>query len=182
MTRTILTYGTIAGLVLVALFYTTFLLTAHAGPYGALLGFTTMFAALSFVFVGVKRYRDNELGGVIRFWPALRLGLGIAMVASVFYVVGWEVYMYMTDYTFMAQYTAIQEDAMRADGASAQAIAAMEREMASFAESYASPPYRMAITLMEISPVVIIVSLVSAALLRNPRFMPAVSARYTRSG
>lgn len=173
MTRTILTYGSIAGFVLIALFYTTFLLSGHEGPYGALIGFLTMFAALSFVFVGVKRYRDNELGGVIRFWPALKLGLGIALVASIFYVLGWEVYMYLTDYSFMDEYTAVQANAMREGGASPGDIAAMERDMAVFAESYANPLYRMAITLMEISPVVVIVSLASAALLRNPRFLPA---------
>ena len=173
MTRTVLTYGIISGLILLVLFYSTFLLSAHEGPYGALFGFTSMFVALSFVFVGVKRYRDGALGGVIRFWPALGLALGIALVAAVFYVIGWEVYMYLTDYSFMDEFTAMQARSMREDGASAEAIAAMEADMAAFAADYANPAYRMAITLMEIAPVVLIVSLVSAALLRNPRFMPA---------
>jgi hypothetical protein len=45
--------------------------------------------------------------------------------------------------------------------------------LAGFAETYANPVSRMLMTLMEISPVALLVPLVSAALLRNPRFMPA---------
>ncbi len=33
-----------------------------------------MLVALTFIFVGVKRYRDVELGGVIKFVPRLRDG------------------------------------------------------------------------------------------------------------
>ena len=40
-----------------------------------------MIVALSVIFLGVKRYRDQELGGVIRFGTAFMLGLGIAAVA-----------------------------------------------------------------------------------------------------
>ena len=44
------------------------------------LGFSLAFAviAMSLVFVGVKKYRDEHLGGVIRFWPAFGLGLSIS--------------------------------------------------------------------------------------------------------
>ncbi len=45
------------------------------------------------IFLGVKRYRDQELGGVIRFGTAFMLGLGIAVVASLAYVLLWEVYL-----------------------------------------------------------------------------------------
>ena len=49
-----------------------------------------MLVALSAVFAGVKRYRDIDRGGVVGFLPALGLGLGISMVASLFYVMAWE--------------------------------------------------------------------------------------------
>ncbi|WP_299694913.1 hypothetical protein [Hydrocarboniphaga sp.] len=38
--------------------------------YGVALGYMIMLIALSAVFVAIKRHRDIELGGVIRFWPA----------------------------------------------------------------------------------------------------------------
>ena len=39
-------------------------------------GYLTMIIVLSLIFVGIKRYRDKDLGGVIKFLPALGLGAG----------------------------------------------------------------------------------------------------------
>jgi hypothetical protein len=49
-------------------------------------------------------------------------------------------------------------------------------------EIYRQPLARMAITFLEIFPVGLIVALVSAAVLRNPRILPAInsSARISR--
>jgi len=148
VTRAIIVYGVITGLVLEALFLGTMALGAHSGDLGMAVGFLTMFIAMSIIFVGVKRHRDIELGGVIRFWPALGLGLGIALVASTFYMLGWEIYLFATDYAYV--------DVVIEMGF----------------PDYGNPLYRMPLTLTEIAPVLLIVPLVSAALLRNPRFMP----------
>jgi hypothetical protein len=45
--------------------------------------------------------------------------------------------------------------------------------MKAFEAQYASPLFRMAITLAEIAPVGLLLALVSAALLRKSSFMPA---------
>ena len=172
-TRLILTYGTIAGLVLEALFLGAFALGAHEGEYGVAIGFLTMFAAMALVFVGVKRYRDIELGGVIRFLPAWGLGIAIALVAALFYVAGWEIYLALTDYAFVDDFFTAQVEAAQARGESAQSIAELQAEGEAFAAMYANPLYRLPITLLEIAPVALIVPLASAALLRNPGFLPA---------
>ena len=44
------------------------------------LTYLVMLVALSMVFVGIKQYRDQALGGVIKFGPALLVGLGISAV------------------------------------------------------------------------------------------------------
>ena len=54
------------------------------------IGYLTMLVGLSLVFGAIKRHRDAELGGVIRFWPAFGLGLGVSFVASLCYVLAWE--------------------------------------------------------------------------------------------
>lgn len=169
MQRIVLVYGAIAGVILVALFQLTLLVGVHS----MVLGFLSMFIALSMVFVGTRKYRDEHKGGVIRFWPAFGVGLGIAGVASVIYVLGWEAYLAATDYRFMGEYTAMTLAEMQASGASAAELAAFRTEMAGFAEMYRNPLLRMLLTLTEIAPVALIVPLVSAALLRNPRFLPA---------
>jgi hypothetical protein len=77
---------------------------------------------LSLVFFGVKRLRDRELGGVIRFVPALVAGLGISAVAGLIYVVGWEITLAVTDYAFIDDYSDAAVEAARAKGASAAEV------------------------------------------------------------
>ena len=67
-------------------------------------GYTVMVVAMIFLFVGVKRYRDVEKGGVIRFLPALGMGLAIGLVAVIAYVVIWEIYLAATHYAFIEEY------------------------------------------------------------------------------
>jgi hypothetical protein len=57
----------------------------------------------------------------------------------------------------------------RAAGADEQAAAA---NAAKFTEMYANPLFRIPMTFLEIFPVGILVSLISAALLKNSRFLP----------
>ena len=115
-----LTYGLLSGFVIIATMTTGIVL----GGEGSFLsshwfGYLVMLVALTFIFVGVKRYRDVERGGVIRFGPAFGMGLGIAAAAGVAYVVGWEAYLAMTDYAFMDEYIAGIQRAHESKGLSA---------------------------------------------------------------
>jgi hypothetical protein len=62
---------------------------------------------------------------------------------------------------------------MRADGAAPAAMQAKAAEMHSMAESYRNPLVRIPMTFIEIFPVGFLVAVVSAALLRNPKLLPA---------
>jgi hypothetical protein len=139
-------------------------------------GYLVMLAALTLIFVGVKRYRDVECGGVIRFGRALAVGLGIAVVAGLIYVIGWEVYERATGWAFMPEYSSSIIEGMRASGASPAEIAAQQEEMRGMAEMYANPLFRWPMVFIEIFPVGLLVALISAALLRNPRLLPARAA------
>ncbi len=173
MQRLILVYGSIGGAILLANLAFVILSGVEGGALGMALGYLSMLIALSLVFVGVRKVRDEQRGGVIRFWPALGVGMGIAAVACLFYVLGWEAYMWSTDYRFMAEYMASALAQKQASGASAADLAAFRAEMDAFAAMYANPLQRMLITLSEIAPIALLVPLISATLLRNPRFMPA---------
>ncbi|WP_282946797.1 MULTISPECIES: DUF4199 domain-containing protein [unclassified Sphingopyxis] len=177
MGRIIAVYGAIAGVIVVAGMFINIGFLADHGAMGMVAGYLSMLVALIFVFVGVKRYRDVDLGGVIGFWKAFGVGIGIGLVAGLFYVLGWELYMWRTGGTFMAEYIASSIEDMRAAGKSAEEIAKFSSEMGAMAEQYKNPLFRMALTLTEILPVALIVSLVSAALLRRSSFMPAVQPR-----
>ena len=106
MLRRVLTYGTVAGAIVgVPLSALTIAMNGHAlMSYGMVIGYTLMLIALSTVFVAIKRHRDGDLGGVITFWPAFGLGLGISFVAGIFYVVAWEAAVAVTHSDFATAY------------------------------------------------------------------------------
>ncbi|HEY0436274.1 MAG TPA: DUF4199 domain-containing protein [Phenylobacterium sp.] len=171
MIRIILTYGLISGAaIILASIATITLLNGHGSLW---LGYLTMLVGLSAILVGVRQYRNEALGGVIRFWPALGLGLAIAVAASLAYVAIWEVYLAATHYTFMDGYAASVLKAKRASGVSGAAYAKAVAEMDAMRQQYANPLYRLPMTFIEIFPVGVLVAIASAALLRNPRFLPA---------
>ena len=61
----------------------------------------------------------------------------------------------------------------QAKGASAEALAKLTADMEKFKIQYADPMFRLPMTFAEIFPVGVLMSLVSAGLLRNSRFLPA---------
>lgn len=174
MLRLILTYGVIAGVIVVLPMLGYFLLAEPEMSDNSLfVGYATMLVALSTIFVAIKSYRDKALGGVIKFVPAFLIGLGISVVAGVIYAAGWEIYMALTNYTFASAYAESAVEAARAKGAGPEEIERISAEMAAFAEQYANPLFRVPMTFVEIFPVGVLVSLASAGLLRNSRFLPA---------
>lgn len=173
MIRKIFSYGAIAGLVVgLPLFGITVAMNGHTLEYGVVLGYLTMLVALSLVFVAIKRRRDQDLGGVIRFWPAFGLGMGISAVASLFYVLAWEAALAVTGMDFAGDYAKVLIAQQQAQGVSGEALAEFVAGMETFKAQYANPLYRVPMTLAEILPVGLLVSLVSAGLLRNSGFMP----------
>jgi hypothetical protein len=104
------------------------------------------------------------------------MGLGISVVAGILYVAAWEVSQALTGGDFITAYADGMIAEKRAAGASAAEIARLSAEMQAFAVQYANPLFRLPMTFAEIFPVGILVSLITAALLRNPRFMPARAA------
>lgn len=174
MLRRVLSYGMIAGAIVgIPLSILTVAMNGHTvTSYGMVIGYTLMLIALSTVFVAIKRYRDVDLGGVITFWPAFGLGLGISFVAGIIYVVAWEATVAVTHSDFAGTYANALIEQERAKGVTGEALAKFTAGMERFKAQYSNPLYRLPMTFIEIFPIGVLVSLVSAGLLRNTRFMP----------
>lgn len=175
MLRKILIYGIIAGLIVgIPMSVSTVAFNHHLPMvYSMAVGYLTMLIGLSAVFVAIKTHRDRDLGGVIRFWPALGLGLGVSLVAGVIYAFAWELTLHLTHMQFAESYADSYLAQQRAQGVSGEALAKVTAEMNKFKSDYANPFYRLFTAFLEPLPVSVLVSLVSAALLRNSRFLPA---------
>lgn len=173
MLRKITLYGLGAGIIVGTPMLAMMILLKGHMPESYLLGYGTMLLALSLVFVAVKRHRDEANGGVIKFLPAFGLGLGISCVAGVLYCLAWEAALALSHSDFAAGYAAMAVEKARAEGISAEKLAKLIADMETFKKQYANPFYRVPMTFAEIFPVGVLVSLVSAGLLRNSRFLPA---------
>jgi hypothetical protein len=166
-------YGGIAGAIAIAIISATVAFDLPSHSTSVFIGYLIMLAALSLIFVGVKRYRDVECGGVIGFGRAFGLGVAMAVVAGIVYALGWELFIAISGYDFMTGYTNDMIATMRTEGAAQAAIDAKIAEMAEVRAMYDNPVMRIPMIFAEIAPVGLVVALVSAAVLRNPKVMPA---------
>jgi hypothetical protein len=172
MLRNALVFGSISGLIVIGTLIAGFSI-GESHFTSEWFGYLVMIVALSMIFLGVKRYRDNELGGVIRFLPAFLLGLGIAVVAGIIYVAVWEAYLASSGYHFMDRYVAGIIAGKKAHGLSGAALQAEIAKLNALKVQYANPLFRLPMTFLEIFPVGFIIAIISAAVLRNPRVLPA---------
>ncbi len=169
MGKMITVFGVIAGLVIIGINT----LSLELGFGYQWLGFLVMFIAFSSIFVAIKQYRDQVQGGVIRFATALTIGLGITVVASVVYVAVWEAYCWITDYAYIDSYTRALVESEQAAGLTGAELEAYIAETEKFKAEYANPLIRLPMTFIEIFPIGLLVSVISAAVLSNSNTLAA---------
>jgi hypothetical protein len=140
---------------------------------GMIIGYASMVIALSVIFFAIKSYRDQHRGGSITFGQGFKLGILIALIAAVIYALFWEVYYNTVAPDYLDNYTTHYLNKLKQDGANESEVAAARAQMESFNELYKNPLVRFAYTLLEILPVGIVITLVSAAILRKRQILSA---------
>jgi hypothetical protein len=176
MKKIVITFGLISGLVISGLMLISMSLWRESSDfeYGEVLGYLSMVIALSTIFFGVKSYRDNELNGSITFGKGFLIGLLITMIAGVIYVVAWEIYFQTAFSNFSDQYLNHSVEKIKDSGVTAEEANKKISELKESMEMYNNNTiFRMAITFTEIFPVGLIISLISAAILRKKEILPA---------
>lgn len=174
MKKVIVTYGIIAGIITGGLMLATMPLFVNGTidhSNGLWIGYTGMIIALSLVFFGVKSFRDNQAGGSITFGKGFLIGLGITMIACVFYVIAWEITYARSGDWFLEQWSNDEIEKLKAGGATEADLQKAQADWTSFMELYKNPIVRYGMTLMEIFPVGLLISLLSAVLLKRKNFL-----------
>jgi hypothetical protein len=185
MKRVVLIFGLLAGAVLsVMMVVQTAYIDEIGFGRGEIIGYTTMVIAFLMVFFGIRSYRDNLYGGTISFGKAVGIGLLITLVASACYVTTWEVIYYWFAPDFVEKYSVYLLEKAREAGATQQELAAKSAEWAQYREMYKNPVINAAMTFVEVFPVGLVITLVSAAILRrdrrpagSPPVLPATASR-----
>jgi Protein of unknown function (DUF4199) len=168
MQRIVLSFGLIGGGMLAALMLATLPFQDQIGfERGAIVGYTTMVLAFLMVYVGVRSYRDTMAGGAITFGRAVQVGLLISLVITVCYVATWQVMYYGFMPDFFDKYTAFALEKARQGGASEADLARQAKDLRDFAVMYQNPLVNIAFSLLEPLPVGLVVTLVTAGVLRR---------------
>ena len=170
MKKLVLGYGLIGGIILVTwmTISTQFMNTDQPNfKLLEIIGYTTMVVALSTIFLGIKKWRDQELGGTISFGEAFKVGILITIVASALYVIGWMVLSNTLVKDFGDQYYEHYVETLRSSGMDEtelqQKIAYFEKNK----ELYKNPFFKIGITFLEIFPIGLVITLISAFVLKK---------------
>ena len=91
----------------------------------------------------------------------------MTVISCLCYVAAWQVIYYRLAPDFFDKYVAFSLAQKRAAGASDAEIAASQQEMTAFKQYYDQPLINGAITFIEPFPVALLITVVSAALLRR---------------
>ena len=168
MKKIVLTFGLIAGAILSLMMLATLPFMDKVGfDKGYVIGYTSMVLAFLLVFFGIRSYRENIGGGAITFGRAFTVGILIVLIASACYVVTWEIVYFKLAPGFADRYANYVMEKLRSSGASQQALQAKLEEMKMLKGMMDNPLTNAALSFIEPLPVGLIITLISAAILRK---------------
>lgn len=170
MIKNIFIYGLLAGAIVVSLGNLVFeVFQLDSFEYGELLGYSTMLVALTMVYFGIRRQRDHLENGEISFGKGLQVGLGITLVASAIYIAAWMIsYHYGDGAELMISYFEGEISNIQNDASLTEVEKTVKLdELHQLRIDYERPLVMAGFTFIEIFPVGLLVSLLSAFLLKT---------------
>lgn len=167
--NTVLKYGLIAGGIVAAfmIFATWTFINNPDTKLSEVFGYTGMLVAFSFVFIGIKNFRDKQNEGHISFGKAFKIGILIALIASLIYVGVWLIEYYLIFPDFMTKYSEHMMKTIDKSALTAAEIKAKADEMKMYVEWYKNPIMVILLTFSEVFPIGLVVSLISALILKK---------------
>jgi len=176
MRKTVLTFGLISGVIISVLMDGSLLIADKIGSsHSMLLGYTVMVASFLLVYFGIRSYRDNALDGQISFGRAFACGILITLITCVCYVISWEILYFNFMPHFMDSYFAAQIHKVQDSGLDSATIAAQVAAIQRSQQLYQNPLVNIAYTIIEPLPVGLLITLISAAMLRRKTRVPVAA-------
>ena len=177
MKKTVLIFGLLSGAVAAALMFATLPFADRIGfERGLIVGYTTIILSFLLVFFGIRSYRENIGGGAISFGRAFAVGILITLISCICYVVAWEILYFKFMPDFADKYAAHAIEKLKAAGATAAAIQAQMDEAKNLKRILDNPFLNAASTFIEPFPVGLIITLISALILRKRKSSSSESA------
>lgn len=172
MKKNVIVFGLIAGFIVSTFMAISMVMFSKSEnpdmTGGMVIGFTSMAVAFSFIFVGVKNYRDKQNAGLITFGKAFLMGCLISLVASTIYVLTWAIEFHFFLPEFAQKFEGIQIKDLQQSAMSKQELESAIKDVVESTKRYENNPfYFTMLTYLEIFPIGVVVSLICALILKR---------------
>ena len=168
MKKIVLTFGLISGALMAVFMFATMPFIDRIGfDKGLLIGYANIVLAFILVFFGIRSYRENVGGGAITFGRAFAVGILITIISSICYVIAWQILYHTLMPDFFEKYSAYVIEKARAAGATPEAVQNQIQEMDQMKVLMKNPFIHSAFVFLEPFPVGLLITLISAAILRK---------------
>ena len=179
MKKVVLTYGLIGGAMMMCFVWLVSTLCQReiiSYDKSELYGYSSMIVALTMIFFGIKSYRDNNSKGAITFWKGVQIGLLITLIGTFMYFLAWTAYSrlhpeFLTK--VMDKYEESETRTMKGQCKSQKEIDEKIEYMHKMIDMFKNPLFGFLESIIEMGPVGIIITLISAGLLRKKEMLPA---------
>jgi len=168
MKRTIWKFGLLSGLLSAGGMLATipFLDDLH-GRRGEIFGYTAIVLVALLTFFGVRSYREGPGGGRLSFGRAFAVGILITLISSVCYVATWELLYFGLMPGLGDKLQACMIAKAKATSGSPEKVAEAVHRAEGFKTMYDKPLTNVALTFAEPFPIGLVVTTLSAAILRR---------------
>jgi len=169
MKSTILKYGSF-GLLAGAVIFLASILFGKGLSYSTqeALGYLSMVACLSFVFFGIKHYRDHQNNGALSLGKALAIGLLISVLVGVGVAIADYIYTKVINPNFSTEYLENSIQILE-QSFSGDELEAKKTELTQQMEAYGGSGFMAALMLVTVILIGLIISLISGLILQRKK-------------
>ncbi|EDP97259.1 DUF4199 domain-containing protein [Kordia algicida OT-1] len=137
-------------------------------PTQEILGFLSIFMALSFVYFGIRHHKNNELNGTIDFKTAFIVGALISICTAIGFGIVDAIYITKINPDFTEQYLTYQNGIIDAKtNLTPEEIKLEKLALLKQSEAYGSPGIVFLVMSMTVLVIGVIISLLSALILQK---------------
>lgn len=167
MNTTIRTYGLYSSITICVLFLLSWFLGKDLDfSTQEVLGYASMIVSLSFVYFGIKHFRDHENNGTVTFGKALFIGTLISLLAALAFGILYMLYIKYINPDFLTEYYEVAVAEMKESLASdefEERLAEMESEKELFSNIW----FNFLVMSLTVFIIGFIISLISSLMLQR---------------
>jgi len=169
MKKAVYRYGLISSIFFIGLFLVQYVLIKKLKDdwdTREIIGYASIVLALTFVFIGIKYFRDKINNGYLSFGQGMKLGLLITLFPAVLFGIWSLIYEYWLDPDFNEKYFNSKIEELR-KSVPADQFAVKAKEMESFKELSANPVFAFGLMFLTVFLIGVVITIISTFILKR---------------